>query len=62
MLWKRIIWLSQLFRTMCELAELFEWALTILEEMLAHLCLELLLEGVELTLVSVKVIVVALLS
>jgi hypothetical protein len=45
-----------------KLAELLEWALSRLEEMLAHLSLELLLESVELTLVAVEVVVVGLLS
>ena len=57
-----IIWLSEFFRAVSELTELVEWALTILKEMLAHLCLELLLEGIELTLVAIKVIIVTLLS
>ena len=47
---------------MSELAELLERTFSGVEEMFAHLSFELLLQGVELTLVSVKVIVVRLLS
>lgn len=47
---------------MSELAVLLEWAFTILEEVLAHLSLELLLHGVPLALVSVEIVVVLLLS
>ena len=47
---------------MSELAELLEWALVIVDVVLAHLSLELLLHGVELTLIAVEVIVVALLG
>jgi hypothetical protein len=57
-----VIWLSQLGRSVSKLAELLEWALSRLEEMLAHLSLELLLQGVELALVAVEVVVVRLLS
>jgi hypothetical protein len=45
-----------------ELAELLEWAFSGVEEMLAHLGLELLLESIELTLVAVEIVVVGLLS
>ena len=47
---------------MSELAELLKWAGSLLHEMLAHLSLIFLLELVELTLVSVKVIIVVLLG
>ena len=46
---------------MGELAELLEWAGSLLHEVLAHLGLVFLLELVELTLVSIEVIVVILL-
>jgi hypothetical protein len=45
-----------------ELAKLLKGALSILKEMFAHLSLELLLQGIELTLVAVEVIVIGLLS
>jgi hypothetical protein len=47
---------------MGKLAVLHEWALSAIEEVLAHLGLELLLQGVELTLIAVEVVVVGLLS
>ena len=47
---------------MSELAELVEWALSFVHEMFAHLGLILLLELVELTLVSVEVVIVVLLG
>lgn len=62
MFWKCIVWLSQLFATMSELAVLVEWAFTVVYEMLAHLGLVLLLQSVELALISVEVVIVALLG
>ena len=71
-LWKRlnsikrintyIIGLSELVGSMGELAEFLEAASTMLHEMLAKLGLVLLLESVELALVTIKVIVVTLLG
>jgi hypothetical protein len=45
-----------------ELAELLEWAFSSVEEMFAHLGLELLLESIKLTLISVEIVIVGLLS
>lgn len=61
-LWEWVIWLSQLRRSMGELAELSKWAVSLLHEMLAHLGLIFLFELVELTLVSVEVVIVVLLG
>ena len=47
---------------MSKLAELLKRTFSRLEVMFAHLSLELLLQGVELTLVSVEVVVVGLLG
>lgn len=55
---KRIIRLSQIFLTMSELAVLGQWALVLLEIMLAQLSFVFLFQGVELTLISVEVVVV----
>lgn len=57
-----VIWLSKLSWPMSELTELLQWAFTSIKEMFAHLSLELLLQGVELTLVAVEVVVVGLLG
>lgn len=57
-----VIWLSELSWSVSELAELLEWAFTSFKEMFTHLSFELLLEGIELTLVSVEVVVVRLLG
>jgi hypothetical protein len=57
-----IIRLSELGRAMGELAILLEWAFTGVEEMFAHLGLILLLESVELTLVTIEIVIVGLLS
>ena len=43
---------------MCKLTILSKWASTVLKEMLAELSFVLLLECVELTLISIEVIVV----
>ena len=56
-----IIGLSQLTWTMGKLAVLLQWALSMTKEMLAHLSLILLLQSVELALVSVEVVIVGLL-
>jgi hypothetical protein len=61
-LWKCIIRLSKLSRTMSELAILLKWASTILKEMFAHLSLELLLKCIEMTLTTVEIIIVGLLG
>ena len=47
---------------MSELAVLLEWTLAGLEEVLAHLGLVLLFQGVKLALVAVKIVVVGLLG
>ena len=47
---------------MSELTILFEWALSTVEVVFAHLSFVLLLQSVELTLVSVEVVVVRLLG
>jgi hypothetical protein len=47
---------------MSELAVLSQWALLLLEVMLAELSFVFLLQGVELTLVSVEIVVVRLLG
>lgn len=57
-IWTYVIWLSELLWTMCELAELLEWAGSSVHEVLAHLSLELLLESVDLALVTEEAIVV----
>lgn len=54
--------MSELSWSVSKLAELLEWALSGIKEMLTHLSLILLLESVELTLVSVEIIIVRLLS
>lgn len=57
-----VVWLSQLLWSVSELAVLVEWAFTLVQEVLAHLCLEFLFESEELSLVTVEIVVVALLS
>jgi hypothetical protein len=59
---QRIISLSELLRAMSELTVFSEWAFTGLREVPAELSLILLLERVELTLVSIEVVVVRLLG
>lgn len=61
-LWQRIIWLSEIFLTMCKLAVLCQRALTVFEVMFAQLSFIFLFQGVELTLVAIEVVVVGLLS
>lgn len=61
-LWKRIIWLSEIFLTMCKLTVLGQRALTVFEVVLAQLSFIFLFQSVELTLVSIEVVVVGLLS
>ena len=51
--WKRVIWLTQLLMTMGELAELLQAAVSRFHVVLAQLGLILLLEGIELPLVTV---------
>lgn len=57
-LWKWVMWLSKFFWSVCELAELLEWALRSLEEMLAHLGLVLLSQSIEFGLITVEIIIV----
>jgi hypothetical protein len=59
---KRIVGLSELTCSMCELAEFLEAASTSFHKMFAKLGLILLLKCVELALIAIKVIVVTLLS
>lgn len=59
---KWIIWLSQIFLTVSKLAILRQWALSSIHPVLAQLCLILLFQCVELTLISVEIIVVRLLG
>ena len=59
LLWKWVIWLSKLFWSVSELAELVEWAFSVSLEVLAHLGLEFLLQGVELALGTVEIVIVA---
>lgn len=61
-LWQRIIWLSQIILSVGELAVLSEWALLTLEIVLAQLSFVFLFERIELTLVSVEILVVRLLG
>ena len=57
-----IVRLSELLRPVCELAVFIEWTFSRFSEMPAELSLILLLERVEMTLVSVEIIVVRLLG
>jgi len=59
---QRIVGLSELLRPMCELAVFIEWTFSRFSEMPAELSLILLLERVEMTLISVEIIVVRLLG
>ena len=59
LLWKWVIWLSKLFCSVSELAELAEWAVSVGCEVLAQLGLELLLQGIELALSTVEIVIVA---
>jgi len=59
---QRIVRLSELLRPMCELAVFIEWAFSRLREVPAELRLVLLLERVEMSLVSVEIVVVRLLG
>lgn len=61
-LWEWVVWLSQLSWSVSELAELHKWAVSLIHEMLAHLSLIFLFELVELSLVSVEIVIVVLLS
>ena len=54
--------LSELSRSMRKLAILGKWTSASLEEVLAHLCLVFLFESIELTLISVEVVIITLLS
>jgi hypothetical protein len=57
-LWKRIIWLSQFTISVSKLTELMKRAVTVLQEVLAELCLILLFQGVNLTLVAIEAVIV----
>ena len=57
-----VIWLSQFRWAMSKLTILFKWAWPTFKEMFAHLSFELLLKCIELTLVTVEVIIVWLLG
>ena len=57
-----VVGLSQFGWAVSKLAVLGKWAISTLEEMFAHLGLVLLLQGVELALVSVEIVEVALLG
>jgi hypothetical protein len=57
-----VIWLSEFCWSVSELAELLERTFSSVKEMFAHLSLEFLLQGVELTLVAVEIVVVGLLG
>jgi hypothetical protein len=59
LLWKRVIWLSKLLWSVSELAVLAKWAFSICLEVLAHLGLEFLLQGIELALSTVEIVIVA---
>jgi len=59
---ERVIWLSEFGWAVSKLAELLERALSVVKIMLAHLSLILLLESIELSLVTVETIIVGLLS
>jgi len=59
LLWKWVIWLSKLFWSVSELAVLVKWAVSISLEVLAHLGLEFLLQGIELALGTVEIVIVA---
>ena len=59
LLWEWVIWLSKLFWSVSELAVLVKWAFSISLEVLAHLGLEFLLQGVELALGTVEIVIVA---
>lgn len=60
--WTYIIGLSQIFLTVSELAVLSQWTLASIQEMFAHLSFIFLFQCVELTLISVEIVVVRLLS
>jgi hypothetical protein len=61
-IWKRIACLSELNITMGKLAELVKWAGLVLQIVLAELGLILLLQSVDLALVSVEAVVVRLIG
>lgn len=62
-LWESIVWLSQVFVSVSELAILGEWTFSSLfHKMFAELSLVLLFKSIELPLVSVEVVVVRLLG
>ena len=56
---KRVIWLSKLFSSVSELAVLIKRAYSISLEVLAHLSLEFLPQGIELALSTVEIVIVA---
>jgi hypothetical protein len=53
-----IIWLSKIFLAMSELAILGEWTFGVLKIMLAELSFIFLLESIELSLISIEVVIV----
>ena len=53
-----ISWLSQLGISVSKLTELMERALFIFQEMLAELCFILLLQSIDLALISVEAVIV----
>jgi hypothetical protein len=57
--WKWVSRLSKLLWSVSELAVLAKWTFTFFLEVLAHLCLVLLFQGVELALCAVEVFIVA---
>ena len=59
---ERIVGLSELLRPVCELAVFIEWTFSRFSEVPAELSLILLLERVEMTLVSIEIVVVRLLG
>jgi len=57
-LWKWVIWLSQFWVTMSKLTELMKRAGSSFQIVLAELCLILLFQGINLTLVTVEAVIV----
>ena len=53
-----VIWLPELSGAMGELAELVKWAVAVVSEVLAQLCLILLLQGINLALAAIEAVVV----
>ena len=53
-----VVGLSEFLWSMSKLAVLLEWAFSVSEVVLAHLSLVLLLKSIELSLVSIEVVIV----